>query len=567
MLKKRELPPELKTALKEAADGASASAYKIISEFAVDGWPAAQVALGMALAKGEVLERDFKHALEMFHKAAEQDDREAQCCLGYAYLNGSGVNANQTEALAWFILAATHDHPDALQERDRGLAALSENDRYRAINRARNLGPEPAAGWSRDSTNGTRVWLPSWFRLGDRSIEIDVPAVDGKAHGQGKIVLKDLSANDSARVYEGVFSEGYYFGSGGRPKGEFHFLPSDDFLYRLPDSKDVAYRGIAFWLRVDFGVDIAARPCYVATNRTPDVVASVPDFFPVHDDKIAKAVLIEAARRYLEVCPDNLHAKLTLVPSEFEFGEDRFGHRIFVPRLASGSFYREGDQVPLANFDNHARQDREEAERKLEEAREREVAEEKKRAAAAAAQTRDSPDIRGIRLGMTLDELHDLFEGEIAEWNPRWDPDRTLPSYRQFEQSIRLADGARVSATFASPVNGSVLFAVAYEQYLRDGPSLEKLVADLEAKYGKPDDTGGGGAWWSYELLSRVEEVLGAFLKVNFSVERKTKKVDRLRIIINDAGFGSYDEHAATSAEREAKQRAFEANKSDEVKF
>jgi hypothetical protein len=44
-------------------------------------------------------------------------------------------------------------------------------------------------------------------------------------------------------------------------------------------------------------------------------------------------------------------------------------------------------------------------------------------------------------------------------------------------------------------------------------------------------------------------------------------KISFLRLVVNDAGFGSYDERAAYAAELEAKRKAFEAGKSDKPKF
>lgn len=568
MLERPEPPAALVQAMAALAEAGSAEALAVVQEHAEAGWPEARRALGLAYAKGTGVAQDFEAALKLFKQAAEQDDADAQYYLGYAYLTGSGVKADQEEALAWFILAATRDQADALAERDRGLSALEPAARHRAFNRARNLGPELAAGWSRDPASGTAVWLPSWFRTGSYTLRLEAPAENGYAEGQGRLELKASVPGDSDRVFEGRFRRGHFFGKH-EPEGELRFLRTDDFLYRLPDSPDEAYRGVAFWLRTEFGVDIAADPCYAAINRTHDLVAAVPDGFAVLDDEAATGAMNEAWRLFQERCPEAYAANVSVVPAAFGRGRDRFGHRIFAPRLASAQYYgRRGEQLSVGSFENQARRAHEEEQRKLEEARKRAAREEKRRRAAEAAPGRGSPDVRGLRLGMTLAELRAHFADEIVEWKPPWKPEKPLPPYSQFEQELQLADGARIAASFTSPVNGSVLFAFSYRQDLRNGPPPAALAADLVQKYGEPDDRGSGGIWWNYDLVSsHPKEVLGAFMKVNYRVDRKSGRVEYLNLVVNDAGFGSYDERAAYSAKVEAERRAFEAGKSEKPKF
>ncbi len=169
---------------------------------------------------------------------------------------------------------------------------------------------------------------------------------------------------------------------------------------------------------------------------------------------------------------------------------------------------------------------------------------------------------------MTLAEVWGLFEDESAEWRPPWSPTRKLPPYAAFTQGIRLNDGARIEATFTSPVNGSVLYVFLYEQHLRDGPSVETLLADLKARYGQPDDIYGSGHYWNYNLVSRMQDTLGAFMRVHYRTDHEDpRKVAYLRLVINDAGLGRHDERAAAHARREAKRLEFEKGKSDKIKF
>ncbi len=561
-------PPALLEALESWEQGESKEALAVIKEHAKTGWPEAQTALGIATAQGKGVARNFLKAIDWFMKAAKQNDGKAQYYMGQAYDKGAGVEANPIMAAAWYILSASHGYKAAITERDSQLKSLSKTNRHYAFNRAKNLGPEFVAGWSQDPENGISVWLPSWYRTGSYAFKFDVPAKDGYAHGNGKITLTPSLSGDSDRVFEGVFAHGYYFGKEWR-KGEFHYLPSDDILYRLPPSSLKKFSDVVFWIRTGYGGDFSSDPCYVGTNQTPDLLVSVPSGFPVLNDEAAKEVLAEAWKTYLDFCPKNYHAKLTVVPLKFGTGEDRFGHRIFVPQHATGTYYgKRGENLSISNFENHARERHEEEQRKQAKEREREQRRLAKLKAAAAAKTRGNPDIRGVQLGMTISELRDHLNDEIAEWKPSWTANRPLPPFSQATRTILLNDGAQFTAYFTSPVNGSVLHAMAYEQNLRDGPPKNQLMAELEAKYGKPDNYGVGKIWWEYKLVSRKpKEVMGAFMKIHFRYDKVTNKVEYLRLIVNDAGFGSYDERAAYEAKLKAEQEAYEASKSNKPKF
>ena len=570
MLVKETPPAALAAALAALEEAATPEHLAVVAEHAEAGWPEAQTALGLQLARGDVVARDFKQAVTWFEKAAAGNDAAAQYYLGYAHLTGDGVQADKVKALAWFIVAASRGQAEALAERDRGLANLAGDDRARAFIAARNLSADIAAGWSRDPASGVAVWLPSWFRDGSYALRVEVPAEDGYAHGIGKVVLKASQAGDSDRTFEGRFFRGRFYGERVREE-EIHFLDSDDFLVRLPGSPRQDFAGIDFWLRTEYGVQIAADPCYVATNRRPDLLVAVPEGFPVLDDKAAEQAMHEGWRLYQELCPEGYYAEVYVVPAEFRRQRQR-SRMIpeYSPLFARASFYgKRGEQLSVGQFENLARRAHEKAEAEAERQRQRQAREDKRRRAAEAAGGRGNPDVRGLRLGMTLAEVRALFEDEIAAWEPPWRPERLPAPFRQFSQNIRLADGAKIEASFTSAVNGSLLYAFVYEQNLRDGIDRAKLTADLEAKYGKPDDYGTGGIYWSYKLVSRKpEETLGAFMKVTIrSFETGPDRIDFLRLVINDAGFGSYDERAAYAAEREEKARQYEANKSRKPKF
>jgi len=199
--------------------------------------------------------------------------------------------------------------------------------------------PAEAAGWTKDPENAVAVWLPSWFRDGTYSLRVEVPARDGVAHGTGRVVLTASEPGDSDRTFEGRFFGGHFYGDLA-PDRELYFLPTDDFLYRLPDSPEEQFSGIVFWLRTEFGVQIAADPCYVRINGRPDLLVTVPSEFPVSDEAALEQAMREGWRVYQEHCPDAYHADVFVLPLRFH-RERQKSARIpeYSPLLAKASFY------------------------------------------------------------------------------------------------------------------------------------------------------------------------------------------------------------------------------------
>lgn len=187
---------------------------------------------------------------------------------------------------------------------------------------------------------------------------------------------------------------------------------------------------------------------------------------------------------------------------------------------------------------------------------------------AKAAETRTDFVVRGLRLGMTLPDLESKLGSEIVEISPQRKPEWKAPAYYSYTETLRLSDGAKVTATFSSPVTGSVAGMVMSEQTLRDGPMPEKLMADLTARYGPPDERGASGWWLTWHLKSRVPvpDNLGSFLKIHFRTGQDGK-VDYFRAVLNDYKFMLQDEQSAAAARREADRREYERRKSDAVKF
>jgi hypothetical protein len=109
---------------------------------------------------------------------------------------------------------------------------------------------------------------------------------------------------------------------------------------------------------------------------------------------------------------------------------------------------------------------------------------------------------------------------------------------------------------------------VMYEQTLRGGPTPEKMLADLNDRYGAPDERGASGYWLTWHLKSRVPapDNLGSFLKVHFRTG-EDGKVDYFRAVLNDYTFLRSDEQEGYAARRAAEVREAERRKSNAVKF
>ena len=64
-------------------------------------------------ANGEGVPKDPAKAVELFQKAAEQGNVDAQNNLGVMYYAGEGVPRDETKAKEWFKKAAAQGNADA----------------------------------------------------------------------------------------------------------------------------------------------------------------------------------------------------------------------------------------------------------------------------------------------------------------------------------------------------------------------------------------------------------------------------------------------------------------------
>eukprot|EP00731_Ephydatia_muelleri_P028175 Em0019g1048a len=87
--------------------------YALLSEAAAKGNKKAQADLAYGYLFGNILERNFTKAFEVFSDLASQGDPGGQQGLGYMYSVGLGVNSSLSKAVLYYTFAALGGHPYA----------------------------------------------------------------------------------------------------------------------------------------------------------------------------------------------------------------------------------------------------------------------------------------------------------------------------------------------------------------------------------------------------------------------------------------------------------------------
>lgn len=193
---------------------------------------------------------------------------------------------------------------------------------------------------------------------------------------------------------------------------------------------------------------------------------------------------------------------------------------------------------------------------------------EKEAAWAQAAQGRVDWAVRGVRLYLPMAELEERLRSETVAIRPERAADWKPPAFAQYTETLRLADGAELSATFTSTQGGTVAGALAYVQTLRDGPPLEQLVDSFIQRWGAPDETHAQGTWLTWHLKSRVAvpNGLGAMLRAVVNTDRD-RKVHRYSLALSDFALLRDDERRMTEARRAEEARQRESRRADSPKF
>lgn len=540
-----------------------------VEPFAEDGVAEAQAMLGLLYARGKGVAQDFQKSFALFQSAASKGDPEGQYYMGYSYLEGNGVKADQVTALAWFIQAAARGHEEALVERDKGYAALDDTGRMQADSQARDFNTPMPAGWLKDDEADIAFWSSSWYRTGAYKVKIEAPSVDGLAHGEGIVRLTTSMPGKDDTTYDGFFEHGYFYEE--EPLAfPCEMLETDDALVDLSARLPANFPGTALWLRERLdGAKITLR-----AGGSPDVLVVVNDDFPSHEDSAVDSMARAALAVVAEVRPlsSNGHATVTTIPHDHtRIVED--GKLRFEPRQAEISLTDFGGDpsdwtVSITNLSAQVKAKKEYLEKQAREEAEREA---RQREIERRALEQGTLDIRGLQIGMTIADVHALFEDEIESWAPNWDSDRKMPAFERFKQSFQLRDKASFEATFTSSQNGSRLFTVGYKQTLRNGPTPAELRASLEDKYGKSPDEKSGGTRLTWFAPNASGNATGIVLNMSFGVDQETKLVSKLNLSIGDYDLATRDESMARDArlkeERETALQKIEATKSDVAKF
>jgi hypothetical protein len=96
---------EAETAEEVTEKNKSPTVHEVMTR-AENGDPEAQYLLAYSLQTGQVVEQDYKKAVEWYTRSALQGYMPAQHNLGVLYMNGEGVDQDDEKAYVWALLAA-----------------------------------------------------------------------------------------------------------------------------------------------------------------------------------------------------------------------------------------------------------------------------------------------------------------------------------------------------------------------------------------------------------------------------------------------------------------------------
>ncbi len=424
---------------------------------------------------------------------------------------------------------------------------------------------EPKRGEGRflhDPESGARIWVSGGCPQDHLTYSGGMRS--GLAHGEGEGVLRVGPRDHSPRRIQGQFRDGIFMGNDPFPN-RIVVLLSGDFLIQLPCSRG---DGAEFWLHTGFETD-CLQLRLGQKGYPPNLLVVAPPRLQAIEDDSVRNLMKQAYDSYCRICEPVRDAWVNVVPREHLLKADN-NRTVFEPVMATAQVSRgSGKEVQFYNYQNPEAKEAESRRRakQREEARRREE---------KMGPLRGRPDLRGVRLGMQIEEVWEILKGEVAEWDgPRETPGENQRYFRP-SLKIRLKDGATLKAEFTSRVSGSQLFLIAFEQYYREGVPYQGVIEKLEQKYGKPDDLRklpSGDQRATYGLVSAIKPPDlafgpgGAFFKTHVTPRNNTDFAEKLDIVFNDATLGYHDEAAIQQDQRDAARRKFEEGKSDKVKF
>ena len=154
---------------------------------------------------------DFKKAFELLQPLAEEGNAEAQFLLGSLYINGQGVEKDDTEGLSWIMKAARQEYDQARLSAFSiysGLAGLGD------AGAMYNLGYMYLNGWGGEQdTDAGMTWLESAAKKGhERSAKVlsiiyaegkfGIPPDGDKASFWGNLAVESAAGIDGTASRE-----------------------------------------------------------------------------------------------------------------------------------------------------------------------------------------------------------------------------------------------------------------------------------------------------------------------------------------------------------------------------
>jgi hypothetical protein len=122
-------------------------------------------------AKATIQNEDFEKACELLGPLAEENNAEAQFLLGSLYINGQGVEKDDTKGLSWIMKAARQGYDQA---RSRAFSIYLELANRGDVSAMYNLGYMCLHGWGGEQDPDVGIgWLESAAKNGhDRSAKV-----------------------------------------------------------------------------------------------------------------------------------------------------------------------------------------------------------------------------------------------------------------------------------------------------------------------------------------------------------------------------------------------------------
>jgi hypothetical protein len=418
------------------------------------------------------------------------------------------------------------------------------------------------AHFLRDPESGTQVWVPAG--MSQQHLVYTGETRDELAHGEGKATLGVIHDPRPLRL-EGCFRDGVFLGEEGFDD-PLIMLPRNDYLVGLPSPRD---SDAQFWLRNGLG----ANPLVVAHHKDNrcDLVIVAPTGTSALEVDLLRDLIIEAAKAARDRGMRLSSIFATVVPQDWALVRAKYGAVKFDRDLCSGGLYETDEhEFVIQNYQN---EEAKAAER---------VREKEEKDAAYARGERNAllrgrgSDVRGLKLGMRIEQMVDLLESSAREWGGLKETPEEDKAFGRPVVTVKLEDGAEFQARFTSRQTGSELFLLSYKQNYREGVSTDELVKALEDKYGPPDEVKqreSGTYWATYQLVSgisppgRAHGPHGAYFKTHVRSSGEARTAEVLTIVFNDATLSDHDESEIFEARKQAARRKHEQGKSKEIKL